>query len=134
MLRYRRLFRGGDLAIATGIRESDWEIVALNEECERKWNRPIGSQYFETNLESVVVTSSPQWSAAAIVDSNGNVEIVSLDGELIARDFVSTDIRGIAWLSGSSPQLAIASKDGVQVYEIMRTPFRTVSGPTLNQD
>ena len=132
-LAFRRLTTTGDNQLCgLGVTDSgQWNAVGFDSELKRVWTLSIGSQFFETEIESTTVIQAPTGELIwAIADSENTIHLVSGSGKWLGDFQTDSQLQGIALtISGRDTVLVVSNEQGVEGWSLYSTsnPMRPVS-------
>ncbi len=116
-------------------RLGQWMAIGLDQSLRQKWSVAIGSQRFDTQIESVAFARLPGTSAGmwAIAASDGSIRLIGDDGKLVDTWATGVPIHGIELIARDHDYLLLFSTDK-QVQAWTMSPaaarvFSTSGGP-----
>jgi hypothetical protein len=99
-------------ALGIGMDSSgQWVAVGLDHDLNVQWRQAVGSQEFDSPVESLTRRSTREKELWAVAGSDASVSIFDAHGELVAQWQCPQPIRGIAW-SSRRPESADPSGRG----------------------
>ncbi len=113
-LEYQSLAGSSKLSVAIGTNsEQQWRAVGLDPAGKIVWNRAVGPQIFDSDLESLALSNERQW--IAIADNQHQIEIIDYRGNRVIRHQFNKPIRGLTWHQG---RLAVSLGDTIELWQI----------------
>ncbi len=114
--------QGDTLLCALGTNpQGQWTAIGLDAELNQVWSVAVGTQRFDTQMESIVYAQLPtrrggMWAIAA---ADGSVKLVSDDGKRIDDWRMGLPIHGIEMVATEQAYLLVVSTDHrVQAWEL----------------
>ncbi|MGI9518728.1 MAG: TlpA family protein disulfide reductase, partial [Pirellulaceae bacterium] len=94
-------------------RQGQWTAVGLDHQLQQKWSVPVGSQRFDTQIESIAFAHRAGTRAGfwAIAGADGSIRLISDDGRLVDTWATGAQLRGIALVAEDHHYLVILSTD-----------------------
>lgn len=125
---YRAVVGDARIQLALGKNLSNqWHLVAFSPAGEKLWDRPLGNQAFETDLENVSLSAHQNWLAIADIDNR--VELIDFSGVRLGEHTFDQPIHGLTVCNTSTGnQLAVSFADHVELWQLDAAPVRSVSG------
>lgn len=92
-------------------RQGRWTAVGIDENLKQTWSVPIGSQRFDTQIESLAYAQLPGsrvgiWAVAA---ADGSIKLIGDDGKLVDNWNLGVPIHGLELLANGSEYMVVIS-------------------------
>ncbi len=114
-------------------RENNWSVIGMGRDLEIDWQLPIGSQLFESEIESLAMCCREDGVfVLGLADANGSVNLLSGRGDYLGQFTSQSALSGIGLVEKNNElQLLVSTAEGLSCYRMGagRIPALPVSNP-----
>jgi hypothetical protein len=131
-LKFRRVETNSELLCGLGVTSNgQWNAVGFDNELKRIWTLSIGSQFFETEIEPIVVAQAESGEFIwAIADTGNAVHLVSGEGKWLGDFQSESKLGGVALQTvRDQVRLLISNESGIECWDLnlKASPMQQIS-------
>jgi hypothetical protein len=131
-LKFRRVETKSELLCGLGVTSNgQWNAVGFDNELKRIWTLSIGSQFFETEIEPIVVAQAESGEFIwAIADTGNAVHLVSGEGKWLGDFQSESKLGGVALQTvRDQVRLLISNESGIECWDLnlKASPMQQIS-------